>query len=435
MDEAFGMGHQGMMLIRMDESTFATEIVYGDFWHSFYQYIDHNGSDIYLYEQSEGDRCTKLSRFDANSTGTDYFDALVDRFPVLPYGGGDDSAWAQECYATAEGVSVTSDGILGIGTSIDQSLYDKKNDKTSFNIYVTYTPFSNLSTEATTVKWLTNYKNDGSDFMGVALTKITDDRFLVTWEECDWQDERADKTDPLSDHILHYVFIDGKGNKLTKEYKTAAAFSDCYPILSGNKAVFCSSMSGVVDFYSIDVQTGSFSKRVYTIPMIWDAAIGRIADQVYTGKAIEPKPVIKYNKKILKEGVDYTISYKKNTDIGTAKVTINGIGDYDGRWNMTFKIVPKGTSLKKMPAGKKSFTVKWKKQTKQTTGYQIEYSLSKNFKKGAKRITVNKNKTTSKKIKKLKAKKKYFVRIRTYKKVGSKQYYSAWSKVKTVKTK
>ncbi|MDD6155359.1 MAG: hypothetical protein PUB39_07395 [Eubacteriales bacterium] len=74
-DPQFGMGHQGMMLIRMNESTLNTEIVYGDFWHSFSQHITHNGSDVYLYEESEGNRATQLSLFDGNSTGTDYFDA------------------------------------------------------------------------------------------------------------------------------------------------------------------------------------------------------------------------------------------------------------------------------------------------------------------------------------------------------------------------
>ena len=60
-DSSVGQGHQGMMLIRMDEEAFDTEIVYGDFWHSFAQYIDHKGTDLYICEQSEGSRCTMLS--------------------------------------------------------------------------------------------------------------------------------------------------------------------------------------------------------------------------------------------------------------------------------------------------------------------------------------------------------------------------------------
>ena len=58
---------------------------------------------------------------------------------------------------------------------------------------------------------------------------------------------------------------------------------------------------------------------------------------------------------------------------------------------------------------------------------------------GAKTVTVGKNKTTSAKVKKLKGKKKYYVRVRTYKlvKINGKnvKLYSSWSKVKSVKTK
>ena len=80
-------------------------------------------------------------------------------------------------------------------------------------------------------------------------------------------------------------------------------------------------------------------------------------------------------------------------------------------------------------------TVYWKKQTKNVTGYQIQYALNKKFTKKKKMITIKKNKTVKKKIKKLKGGKKYFVRIRTYRKKGKKTYYSKWSDVKTVKVK
>ena len=62
--------------------------------------------------------------------------------------------------------------------------------------------------------------------------------------------------------------------------------------------------------------------------------------------------------------------------------------------------------------------MKWKKNKTQTTGYQIQYSTRSKFK-GAKTVTVSKNKTTNKMISKLATKKKHYVRIRTYKKIGS----------------
>ena len=75
----------------------------------------------------------------------------------------------------------------------------------------------------------------------------------------------------------------------------------------------------------------------------------------------------------------------------------------------------------------------WKKQT-DADGYQIQYGLKKNFK-GAKSKNVNKNKTTSVTLKKLKSGKKYYIRIRSFKKVSGKKVYSDWSKAKTIKVK
>lgn len=95
--------------------------------------------------------------------------------------------------------------------------------------------------------------------------------------------------------------------------------------------------------------------------------------------------------------------------------------------------------MSKVTAGKKQFTAKWSKNTSQTTGYEVQYSTNKNFKSGNNTVNINKNKTTSNTIKNLKEKKKYYVRIRTYKtvKVNGKnvKLYSGWSKVKNVTTK
>lgn len=95
---------------------------------------------------------------------------------------------------------------------------------------------------------------------------------------------------------------------------------------------------------------------------------------------------------------------------------------------------PSSTSVTSIKAINNGFTVKWKK--KSCTGYQIQYSTSKKFaKKGTKVLKVNKSKTTSKTVKKLKAKKKYYVRVRAYKTVKKKNYYSKWTKTYKVTTK
>ena len=95
---------------------------------------------------------------------------------------------------------------------------------------------------------------------------------------------------------------------------------------------------------------------------------------------------------------------------------------------------PKAAKFKKVKGSKKAIALTWAK-VKGVKGYQIQIATDKKFKKNKKTVTIKKQKTTKTTVKKLKAKKKYFVRIRTYKTVNGKKVYSSWSKAKTVKTK
>lgn len=98
-------------------------------------------------------------------------------------------------------------------------------------------------------------------------------------------------------------------------------------------------------------------------------------------------------------------------------------------------VAKKKPTIKKLTKAKKSFKLSWKKVSG-ITGYEIQYSTSKKFtKKTTKTATVKGAKKTSATVKKLKAKKTYYVRIRTYKTIKGKKVYSSWSAVKSVKTK
>ena len=160
----------------------------------------------------------------------------------------------------------------------------------------------------------------------------------------------------------------------------------------------------------------------------------------YNGKVRTPKVIVKDRTgKTLVKNTDYTVSYAKGRKyVGKYAVKITFKGKYSGTKTLYFTIKPKATSISSLKAGSKKFTVKWKKQATQTTGYQVQYSASSKFSK-AKTVTVGKNTTVSKKISKLSGKKKYYVRVRTYKtvKINGKsiRIYSGWSKTKTVTTK
>lgn len=155
----------------------------------------------------------------------------------------------------------------------------------------------------------------------------------------------------------------------------------------------------------------------------------------YNGKAQKPSVSVKdaSGKKIASS--NYKVTYAsgcKNVGSYTVKITFRG--NYTGTIYQKFTINPKGSTISSLSARSGAFTVKWKKQFVQTTGYQIQYSVRSSFK-NAKTVTVLSAKTVSRTISRLGKKKKYYVRIRTYKTSGKTKYYSAWSKAKSVKTK
>ena len=158
------------------------------------------------------------------------------------------------------------------------------------------------------------------------------------------------------------------------------------------------------------------------------------APVAYTGKPVKPAFTIKNNDFKLKQGRDYTVKYSNNVKIGKGKAVFQFKGNYKGKRTVRFDIGPKGTSLTGLKAGKNSITVKWKKQASQTTGYEVQYDTLKIFEPGP-IVGIAKAKTISCEIKDLQPNRKYYVRVRTYKKIGKKKYYSTWSKVKCIKTK
>ena len=173
----------------------------------------------------------------------------------------------------------------------------------------------------------------------------------------------------------------------------------------------------------------------------------------YTGKYIKAPVTIKAKYKDTGKAVEASVlkdithnvklGYENCKNVGTAKVTATMKNNYiSGLKSATYTIKPIGTSLSSVTASSKGFTVKWRAQktkmaTSNITGYQIQYSTNKKFPLGKKTKSVNVTnyKKTSKKITKLSASKKYYVRVRTYKTLNGKTYYSGWTAAKKIKTK
>lgn len=155
-----------------------------------------------------------------------------------------------------------------------------------------------------------------------------------------------------------------------------------------------------------------------------------------------------WGNKYIEEG---NLSYDFELGAGTYYLYIE---KYSGEGNYTFNLgnfsektantgtsqntKPKKTQIAQVIRNKKKIVVIWKAKSG-VSGYQVQCAINKKFKKGVKTYTIKDASKTKKKIKKLKAKKKYFIRIRTYKKTTvngkTKKIFSKWSKVKVVKVK
>ena len=155
------------------------------------------------------------------------------------------------------------------------------------------------------------------------------------------------------------------------------------------------------------------------------------------GKAKESaKLTYKSDSKYVKVDKKGKVTIAKNF-VGKATITVTASA------TKTYQETTKKVTVTVNPAGVKLIGVKnykgkklkayWKKNTK-VTGYQVQYSTSSKFK-SAKTVTVKGCKNTSKNIYQLAKKKKYYVRVRTYKTVSKVNYYSGWSNVKSITIK
>lgn len=140
------------------------------------------------------------------------------------------------------------------------------------------------------------------------------------------------------------------------------------------------------------------------------------------------------NKKVV------SIDKKKRAVIcGTGKTEITVTASLKGKKTTVLKIPVSITPIRQSVLALKSsksrqMAVSWKKDTR-ATGYQIMYSTDKKFRKNVKTVNIKKYKTTHCTVKKLARNKRYYVRVRSYKKVSGGKLYGSWSSTKNVKIK
>ena len=178
-------------------------------------------------------------------------------------------------------------------------------------------------------------------------------------------------------------------------------------------------------WYRFDFMTLEFYKSSNLDNPVWEYERGNSYDNGYSSG----RGVYYYKWKIALTAGEYyfVIGYEDRKSVLNEEIS----------YSLNYRPVFSNTSIVSKAAKKKSFKVRWQKVSN-VTGYQIQYSSNKNMK-SAKTVTIKKQSTTAKTIKNLKNKKKYYIRVRTYKKMTvegvKKTYYGKWSSKKAIKTK
>ena len=218
---------------------------------------------------------------------------------------------------------------------------------------------------------------------------------------------------------------------------TSIATVECAGVIrgvsQGTVAIQVKSSSGVSTTCVIEVSDSAITSTDKVVKKNISLATISVANQYYTGKAVKPAPTVKYNDiTTLQNGRDYTVTYANNVKIGTAKITIKGIGNYTGTVTKTFKItkLPKVSGAKLGGRAADALRVNWTRNAS-ADGYIVEMYKNGKWVRAAK-IT-NKNTTTFRKAG-LKASTVYKFRVRAYKMIGSVAAYSDYTATITART-
>ena len=190
---------------------------------------------------------------------------------------------------------------------------------------------------------------------------------------------------------------------------------------------------------SVDVKCsvcGIVKEHIKTISPIGSVSISNNT-YIYNGKTQKPVVTVKDKNGVKLSASYYTVKYgnTESKNVGEYLLTVSFKNGYSGSVKKYYKITPRKVVLSGVSSPKKgAIKVSWRKDSS-LTGYQVQYSYYSSFKNAASVTTGKKNYVTSYTKTSLNSKKRCYVRIRGYKTVGNKTYYSAWSSAKNVVVK
>ncbi len=220
---------------------------------------------------------------------------------------------------------------------------------------------------------------------------------------------------------------DAKGRQMVYKTDFTVSYSNANSTNAGN---YTMTVKFIGNYAGYDAKKISYKiKAKTTLPTI------SLNKNTFTanGKAQKPSITVKDGSKKLVNKTDYTVTYSNSSskNVGKYTVTVKMKGNYSGSKTFTYYINPKPVEFLASNKGgfkaiSKGFTLKWNKQNSQTTGYQIQYATKRDFSNAA-TVTIANPNTTSYTFKNRAGNTRYYVRIRTYKKIGTGTFYSSWN--------
>ncbi len=319
-----GLNHQANMTFILDASTLSvidsstkvSNISYGYVSHSFMQYIQTDGQNI--YRADHGDAYPRALVVTSMSKNAD----LGSRIKYQEVFQIDGNIGANFTGVYPGGFELSSNNCLLAGKAKGKAGNERN---AQANVFISITS-KNLDAPKTV--WITDYANDAQIEIGtVRLTKKNDNTFLLLWEETHGDG-----------NIVKAVGIDEKGNQITD---TATLFMDlgsCNPVLfpDGTIRWTTTNTAGDCSMHIVDPD------RPEDMNISLDDVIVDDFSPVYTysGEPITQNVTLRYDTSTLVEGTHYQISYSNNTDAGTATMTITGIGSCTGTITKELTINP-----------------------------------------------------------------------------------------------
>ncbi|MCM1499867.1 MAG: SH3 domain-containing protein [Clostridium sp.] len=211
-------------------------------------------------------------------------------------------------------------------------------------------------------------------------------------------------------------------------YIDSTTYAGAFDFWQYSSAGKVSGIEGNVDMNFYYSQPGdSFSQALNSINAV---SVTPIPNQSYTGKALTPNVTLTHQGQPLQRDVDYTLEYQNNKNLGTAAVTIKGMGSFNGSRQIFFKIVPGSVgTVKAKKRANNYITLSWKKNSK-VNGYQIyrSTSLDGTYKKIK---SISSKSTVTFKNTGLNSGQCYYYKVRSYMKSGGKTYYGDFSPLTT----